>query len=109
MNLMFWKATKEYNIAEYNEAIEELEKVNLATTIDFKESNPKVFCKVFMKTHIKTYVIMNNIAETFNGYIFNVRTKHLYMLEDIITTLMQRLVPKRQEMEKNSVVVCPRI
>ena len=57
-----------------------------------------------MKTHTKADVIMNNIVETFNGYIVNARTKHLiYMLKDIITTLMQRLVLKRQEMEKSSV------
>ena len=63
-----------------------------------------------MKTHTKIDVIMNNIAETFNGCIINAKTKHLiYMLEDIITTLMQRLVMKRQQIEKNSIVVCPRI
>ena len=33
----------------------------------------------------------------------------IYMLEDIRTTLMQRLVLKRQEMEKSYVVVCLRI
>ena len=57
-------------------------------------------------------MIMNNLAETFNGYIINVRTKHLiYMLEDIRTTLtlIQRLVLKRQETKKSSAVVCPRI
>ena len=31
----------------------------------------------------------------------------IYMLEDIITTLMKRLVLKRQEMKKSSIVVCP--
>ena len=33
----------------------------------------------------------------------------IYMLENIITTLMKRLVLKRQEMKKSSNVVCPRI
>ena len=87
MKLMFWKAVKAYNIANYNEAMEELEKVNPATTVGFKGSNPKVFCKAFMKTHTKANVIMNNLTKTFNGFIINARTKLLiYMLEDIITT-----------------------
>ena len=55
-------------------------------------------------------MIMNNIAKTLNGYIINARTKHkIYMLEDIRTVLMQRLVLKRQEIEKSSTMVCPRI
>ena len=110
MKLMFWKAAKTYNIAYHNAAIEELEKVNPATTIGFKGSNPKVFYRAFMKTQTKADVIMNNSIETFNGYIINARTNHLiYMLEYIITTPMQRLVLKRHNMEKSSAMVCPRI
>ena len=50
MNLMFWKDAKPYSIADYNEAIEELEKVNPTVVVGFKGSNPKVFYRVFMKT-----------------------------------------------------------
>ena len=69
--------------------MDDLEKVNHAIAVAFRVSNPKVFCMAFMKTHTKADVIMNNFSETFNGYIINARTKHLiYMLEDIITSLM---------------------
>ena len=77
MKLMFWKATKAYNIACYNEAIKELEKVNIVAAAGFKGSNPKVFCRAFTKTRTKANVIMNKIAEIFNGYIINTSTKHL--------------------------------
>ena len=84
--------------------------MNPTIVVGFKGSNPKVFCRAVMKTHTKADVIMNNLAETFNGYIINSRTKHLiYILENIITTLMYRLVLKRQEMDKSSDVVCLRI
>ena len=33
MKLMLWKVAKGYNIADYNEAIEELEKVNPAVVV----------------------------------------------------------------------------
>ena len=57
---------------------------------------PKVFFKAFLKTDTKADVVINNLAKTFNGYMINAMTKHLiYMLEDIITALMQRLVMKR--------------
>ncbi|XP_074283214.1 uncharacterized protein LOC141607763 [Silene latifolia] len=59
---------------------------------------------------MKSDTITSNLAETFNGWIINARTKHLiYMLEDIRVLLMQRLVKKRQEMEKSNSQICPRI
>ncbi|XP_056683534.1 uncharacterized protein [Spinacia oleracea] len=59
---------------------------------------------------MKTDAITSNIAETFNGYIIQARTKHLiFMLEDIKNNLMQKLVLKRQQMEKSTSILCPRI
>ena len=64
----------------------------------------------FLKKDTKDDVIVDNLAETFYGYIINAKTKHLiYMVEDIITTLMQRSVMKSKEMEKTTSVLCPRI
>ena len=74
-----------------------MENLNHATAVGFRGANPKVLCRAFLKTSTKVDVIVNNLAETFNGYIINGRTKHLiHMLEDIITALMKRLVMKRQ-------------
>ena len=108
--LLFWKAIKAYNTENYNEALDEIENLNHATNVGFRGTNPKVFYGAFFKTNTKTDVIVNNPAKTFNGYIINAMTKHLiYMLEDMITTLMQRLVMKRQEMEKTTYMLCSRI
>ena len=110
MKILFYKVAKAYSIKYYNEAMDDLEKANHVVATAFKVSNLKVFYRAFIKIHAKADVIMNNLAQTFNGYIINARTKHLiYMLEDIITTLMQRLMLKRQEMEKRSVMVCLKI
>ena len=87
-----------------------MENLNHVAAVGFKGVNPKVFYKAFLKTDTKAHVIVNNFVETFNGYIINASTKHLiYMLEDTRTALMQRLVMKRQEMEKTTFVLCPRI
>ena len=97
-------------MADYNEALVEMENLNHASVAGFRGVNLKVSCMAFLKTYTKAVVIVNNLVETFNVYIINVRTKHLiYMLEDIRTTLMQRLVIKRQEMEKITFVLCLRI
>ena len=96
-------------MADYNEALDGMRILNHAAAGRFRGANPKVFCRAFFKTDTKADVV-NNLVETFNGYIINARTKHLiYMLEDIRTTLMQRLVMKRQGMEKTTSVLCPRI
>ena len=73
MKILFWKAVKAYNIAKYNEAMDDSEKVNHTASVAFRFSNLKVFYKAFMKTHTKADVIMKNLAETFNGYITNAR------------------------------------
>ena len=97
-------------MADYNETFDEMEILSHAAAIGFRGANPKVFCKPFLKTDTKVDVIINNLVETFNGHISNARTKHLiYMLEDIMTALMQRLVMKKQEMEKTTFVLCLRI
>ncbi|KAL2943716.1 UDP-N-acetylglucosamine--N-acetylmuramyl-(pentapeptide) pyrophosphoryl-undecaprenol N-acetylglucosamine transferase [Bienertia sinuspersici] len=94
-NLILISDEHQQRRADYNDALEELAKVNQAAAIAFKGYNPEVFCRAFMKTESKADVITNNMAETFNGYIINARTKHLlYMLEDIRAALMQRLVKK---------------
>lgn len=59
--------------------------------------DPKVLCRAYMKTETCVYVIMNNLAKTFNGYIIHARTKHLiYMLEDIEQSLC-RGCPKKKK------------
>ncbi|KAL2929308.1 Sulfate adenylyltransferase subunit 1, partial [Bienertia sinuspersici] len=77
--------------------------VNKAATEAFQAYNPKVFYRAHMSATTKADVITNNMAETFNAYIIQARSKHLlYMLEDIRASLMQRLVEKRKEMEKDT-------
>ncbi|XP_021728268.1 uncharacterized protein LOC110695318 [Chenopodium quinoa] len=108
--LQFWKIAKCYNKADYDEALDELSMINVEAALAFKAHNPQHFCRAFLSTDIKTDAITSNIAETFNGYIINARTKHLlHMLEEIRSNLMHRMVQKRQLMDKCTSVLCPRI
>ncbi|KAL2899948.1 Transcription initiation factor TFIID subunit 1 [Bienertia sinuspersici] len=110
MKALFWKAAKAYNEADFNNAIEEMEQVDPGAVIAFKAHNPSLFCRAFVRINSKCDVIMSNMAETFNGYIIHARNKHLiYMLEDIQAALMQRMVLKKTEMEKNPFEICPRV
>ncbi|XP_057248209.1 uncharacterized protein LOC130590194 [Beta vulgaris subsp. vulgaris] len=95
MKLKFWSIAKSYSMADYNDSLDELKKENFDAAATFRAYNPACFCRAFMSDEIRSDAITNNMAETFNGYIVNARTKHLiYMLEDIRVALMQRLVTK---------------
>ncbi|XP_056695664.1 uncharacterized protein [Spinacia oleracea] len=110
MKLLFWKIAKAYNLADFNDAVEEMNAINEDAVTAFKSYNPKLFCRAYLDISMKTDAITSNMAETFNGHIINARTKDLiYMLEDIRISLMQRLVVKRQAMQKSTSTVCQRI
>ncbi|XP_074283786.1 uncharacterized protein LOC141608324 [Silene latifolia] len=52
----------------------------------------------------------SNMAETFNAYIIEARSKHLiYMLEDIRSSMMERLAPRKPRWERKSLQRCPRV
>ncbi|KAL2902291.1 putative protein FAR1-RELATED SEQUENCE 10 [Bienertia sinuspersici] len=110
LKLKFWTACKSYNMADFDDAIKVLAEDNTVAKLAFRGYNPSLFFRAFLDTNTKVDVIVNNLADTFNGYIINSRTKHLiYMLEEIRSNLMQRLVMKRMEMEKHNKMLCPRL
>lgn len=90
--------------------MDEMEELNPEAVVKFKEHNPTLFCRAFLKTSIKCDVITSNLAKTFNNYVMSARVKHLIdMMEDIRGALMNRLYVKRQQMEKLILTICPRI
>ncbi|XP_074306173.1 uncharacterized protein LOC141641410 [Silene latifolia] len=110
IKLCFWNCAKAYNQAGFDEALDAMREVDHKAAEAFLACNPTLFCKSFINTTTKTDVIVNNMAETFNAYIIEVIAKHLiYMLEDIRSAMMQRLVLKKAEMEKKQLIVCPRV
>ncbi|KAL2928013.1 Leucine--tRNA ligase [Bienertia sinuspersici] len=110
MKIQFWKIAKSYSISDHNEAMEELTAMNPIAATPLKAYNPQCFFRAYMDPTINFDAFTNNMAETFNGYIINARTKHIiYMMEDIRVSLMKRMVTKRQDMEKQASLLCPRI
>lgn len=48
MKLQFWKIAKAFNLADYNDALAELEAINIDAATDFKGYNPRFFCRAWM-------------------------------------------------------------
>ncbi|CAH9133748.1 unnamed protein product [Cuscuta epithymum] len=111
LKLLFWKAVKAYNKADFEEAIQELKGVTPRGADDLLKQNPKVFCRSFFPADSKCDVVVNNMAETFNGYILKARGLHIIdMLDTIMTLLMERMVTKQGLMEGKEINdICPRV
>ncbi|XP_074277505.1 uncharacterized protein LOC141601136 [Silene latifolia] len=110
MKMMFWSCVKAYNEADFTDALETLKEADPKAAEAFLACNPTLFCRAFISNHTQNDVIVSNMSETFNAYIINARSKHLiYMLEDIRTSIMKRLVEKKMDMEGSTHVVCPRV
>ncbi|XP_022007672.1 uncharacterized protein LOC110906924 [Helianthus annuus] len=81
---LFWKSTRAYCEADYLQAIEEMRGINPDAVEALLKQNPNWFNRCYLNTHTKCDVIVNNMAETFNGFIINARSQHIiHMLEDI--------------------------
>ena len=111
MKLLFWRRAKAYNLADFEEAINEMEEVNSVAVDAFKKCGPQLFCRSFVKLEGKCDVILSNMAETFNNYIMNARSRHLIdMLEEIRSMLMKRRANKKEEaLGKWTGLLCPKI
>lgn len=107
---LFWKAVWAYNEPDYKDAINDMMKISPDAVKAFLKQNPKCFSRCFLNNHTKCDVVVNNMAETFNGYIIHARSKHIInMLEDIRKAIMTRLTTNHTQMSRKDVSVCPRI
>ncbi|KAK1432692.1 hypothetical protein QVD17_09590 [Tagetes erecta] len=107
---LFWRAARAYCEKDYKKTLDEMKEVSMDAADAFLKQNPRCFCRCFLDPNSKCDVIVNNMAETFNGYILQSRSKHIiFMLEDIRLSIMTRLNTKEDEMADEKVIVCPRI
>lgn len=107
---LFWRTVRSTNLVEYNAALDAMKKADAAAYTNFIGRDTTKFCKVFFNPQTVSDTILNNISETFNGYILNARGKHvIHMLEEIKTSLMGRLYRKKEELSAYSHRICPEI
>ncbi|KAL8143174.1 hypothetical protein V2J09_016206 [Rumex salicifolius] len=111
LKMHFWRAARTYTKADFEIALKDMGTVSKKAVEDFIKKNPMHFCRSHLKTSSRSEVIVNNLAEIFNGYILDARSKPLiYMLKEIRLKVMERLFNNRQLMRKQqSDDICPRI
>ncbi|XP_042005720.1 uncharacterized protein LOC121754424 [Salvia splendens] len=98
--------------AEQRNCARKLEKEDGQAYADLMDKNPCRFCKAFLTPGNCSDAILNNVCECFNAYILEARSKHvLDMLDEMRTTLMERLYRNSVEMESGGInsTVCPKV
>ncbi|GAA0138459.1 hypothetical protein LIER_34933 [Lithospermum erythrorhizon] len=73
-------------------------------------NSPRRWCKDFFPLAVKSDMLCNNLSESFNFFILDIRDKPIItMLETIRTKLMERIRDRKVAMERKSNPICPRI
>ncbi|XP_076902623.1 uncharacterized protein LOC143557434 [Bidens hawaiensis] len=107
---VYWRACRAYNEADYNVAMKDMLELSPDAVEAYVKQNPKCFSRCFLDTNTKCDLIVNNMAETFNGTIVQARSKDIiHMLEDMRVLVMTRLTTRYTEMLQKDVFVCPRV
>ncbi|XP_050238110.1 uncharacterized protein LOC126687596 [Mercurialis annua] len=107
---IFWNVVNATNEFEYEAHLKMLEKESPLGHTNLIKQRPTVFCKAFVRMRPLCDVITSNLVETFNGYICKARQLQVvHMLEEIRTTLMERIYTKNELMLKHHEDLCPGI
>ncbi|KAH6770200.1 hypothetical protein C2S52_015003 [Perilla frutescens var. hirtella] len=97
-------------LAKYKLALEDLKAEDEAACLDFLNREPQRFCKAYISTFPLCDTIVNNVSETFNGFILQAREKLLTeMLEAIRKQLMLRQYTKLAAISGVTDRLCPKI
>ncbi|XP_055961885.1 uncharacterized protein LOC126683489 [Mercurialis annua] len=105
---LFWKAVNCTNLAEFESVLDMIKAEKTSAYDDFMKQLENIFCKAFVRPHSKCDAITSNLVETFNGYISKSRQlQAINMLEDIQSSLMERMSLKSELMDNHFEAICP--
>lgn len=75
-----------------------------------KERPAKHWCRAYFDTVVDCDIMINNICESFNGWILEARGKSpVTMFEELRVKLMKRIANRKRKMEAYHGNICPNI
>ncbi|KAL4309024.1 hypothetical protein GQ457_01G010200 [Hibiscus cannabinus] len=105
-----WKAARATYVTQYNKAMAEMQALSEASFKWLEDLPPTMRSRSHFSTRSKCDMLLNNLLECFNKVILEARDKPiLTMLEIIRTKMMKRIVQRREETEKFTGPLCPKI
>ncbi|KAH9611741.1 hypothetical protein KSS87_017863 [Heliosperma pusillum] len=107
---IFWAIAKSSTKNQFDNNMKEMRELSIDAHQFLLDKNPTKWCRFFFKRDAQCDSVDNNMAEVFNGALFEARYKPIItMLEDIRETIMVRIKIRRALGEKMQGKVCPRI
>ncbi|XP_077233381.1 uncharacterized protein LOC143875660 [Tasmannia lanceolata] len=95
---------------EFQKKMEEMEKLDKKAYAYLKKINPTLWSRSAFNPKPKCNLLVNNLSETFNGFILPARDKPILpLLETIRRLLMRRFQNQRSKMYKYEGPICPKI
>lgn len=105
-----WRAASSATAPDFTQAMARLSKLKKKAFDCMMKIDVSAWSRHAFNGRCKSDTLINNIAETFNGYIVEARDKPIItMLESIREALMVRGHTKRDEMKKYRGPICPSI
>ncbi|XP_024176584.2 uncharacterized protein LOC112182337 isoform X2 [Rosa chinensis] len=111
MKDQMWKCAKATTIPFYLKEMEDMKQLNEKAYDWMKEPErpPKHWCRAFFNTAQQCDILINNLCESFNGWIRDARGKPpLSMFEEIRVKLMTRIQLRRAKMQAYHGNICPK-
>ncbi|XP_078430587.1 uncharacterized protein LOC144702426 isoform X2 [Wolffia australiana] len=110
LRMLFWNAVKCTTHQDFQRIMQQMTTLKPQAAQDFRNIGVKKFCMAYISETPKCEVIDNNVCECFNSYILQYRSEPtIDILEDIRSTIMQRIVKKREVASDTIDQLCPRI
>ena len=97
----FWICAWSTYHEEFKDNLEKIGKISKKAAEDLLKYPPHNWCRAYFSSRCKSYMVDNNIAESFNAWIKDARFKPIVgMLDDIRLQVMNRIAENRVQTSK---------
>ncbi|XP_059654751.1 uncharacterized protein LOC132301519 [Cornus florida] len=110
LKIELWEAARACTEADFEQHMRNIRQINVEAHDWLRKVPPHLWSKSAFNFTSKNDVVINNMCESWNSVILEVRDKPImYMLEWIRRHLMLRFQVKREWMESQAGLLCPEI
>ncbi|KAK8692058.1 hypothetical protein V6N13_075540 [Hibiscus sabdariffa] len=105
-----WKAARATYVKEFEDAMAELKALSVPAFDWLKGKDPAQWSKSHFSPRSKCDMLLSNLSECFNKMILEARDKPILTLMEMVRTkMMQKIAMKKEETEKWTGILCPKI
>ncbi|KAK8628204.1 hypothetical protein V6N13_063914 [Hibiscus sabdariffa] len=105
-----WKAARATYVKEFEDAMAELKALSVPAFDWLKGKDPAQWSRSHFSPRSKCDMLLSNLSECFNKMILDARDKPILTLMEMVRTkMMQKITIKKEQTEKWTGILCPKI